>query len=794
MPSAGLLLQTLAVNAEGYIITGGYLRNLTTDVIDGTSTSPNMTVYVKAGGGLTVTKPTGAGNLIQNVAKVARSGGNNSGSLLVSSILRTNDIPNLTTGKIWVGDSNTVESTVIHLDESNNRLGINNTSPSYSLDVTGDANISGALTVSGGDVILGGTGRIQGIDTVSTGTDAANKTYVDTQVAGIVDSAPATLDTLNELAAALGDDANFSTTVTNSIATKLPLAGGTLTGGLTGTTADFSGNVTIGTGIIKPNIGSDIAITQGAIGLRINDAASALSPTTATSNNDNAVDLGVSNIRFRNLYMGGNMFAGRYLNLTDSDYTYIQGTHTGAADGEYCARVFGYGDSTFYGSLDILRHDVDDGEIRFRTRIAGTATDVMAIVDGNVGIGTTSPTSLLQIKKATLPRITLTRTGILDWFIGNPSQGTSNTFSIGTNSGSNTEILNLSNTGNVGIGTTSPHNDAGGLSISVTSSTDQLYLERTGSGTGRYYLGTASNSFYIVDDAQSATRMVIDSSGNVAIGISFATAKLQIHNTNAGAAAVAAYLVNASTSLNTETRLAFAAHTNDDIATNRYSYISTINTSGSNGQDMIFATNATGAGGSERMRITSGGYVGIANNNPASLLSVGSVSYGSTARIDCIAADSQNAEIRAYGNSKGTGVVYVGQSTSYGGGIAYNGYGSTAYGDFGTDMVKLFGRENGTSHKVADWSYGSSDKTFNFYGSIEVGEVVKAEKIYSRNGSWTTTGSAWNNVILLSLYSTVSCTVGSVSGYHPSLISGILSYDNSKFPPVNLFPISICIT
>ena len=51
-------------------------------------------------------------------------------------------------------------------------------------------------------------------------TSAAVKDYVDTEVAGLVDSAPGTLDTLNELAAALGDDANFSTTVTNSIATK----------------------------------------------------------------------------------------------------------------------------------------------------------------------------------------------------------------------------------------------------------------------------------------------------------------------------------------------------------------------------------------------------------------------------------------------------------------------------------------------------------------------------------------------------------------------------------------------
>jgi len=56
--------------------------------------------------------------------------------------------------------------------------------------------------------------------------------YADAAAAGIVDSAPAALDTLNELAAALGDDANFSTTVTNSIATKVASAGDTMTGTL----------------------------------------------------------------------------------------------------------------------------------------------------------------------------------------------------------------------------------------------------------------------------------------------------------------------------------------------------------------------------------------------------------------------------------------------------------------------------------------------------------------------------------------------------------------------------------
>jgi len=56
------------------------------------------------------------------------------------------------------------------------------------------------------------------------------KAYADTEIAALVDSSPAAMDTLNELAAALGDDANFSTTVTNSIATKLALAGGTMSG------------------------------------------------------------------------------------------------------------------------------------------------------------------------------------------------------------------------------------------------------------------------------------------------------------------------------------------------------------------------------------------------------------------------------------------------------------------------------------------------------------------------------------------------------------------------------------
>lgn len=59
------------------------------------------------------------------------------------------------------------------------------------------------------------------------------KAYVDAEVAGVVDSSPAALNTLNELAAALGDDANFSTTTSTSLGNRLRVD--TASQGLNGT-------------------------------------------------------------------------------------------------------------------------------------------------------------------------------------------------------------------------------------------------------------------------------------------------------------------------------------------------------------------------------------------------------------------------------------------------------------------------------------------------------------------------------------------------------------------------------
>ena len=83
------------------------------------------------------------------------------------------------------------------------------------------------------DVVTDGTDVYVAIaNTVPAATALSNATYwdvmvegvttaeIDAAIANLVDSAPATLNTLNELAAALNDDANFATTVTTALSGK----------------------------------------------------------------------------------------------------------------------------------------------------------------------------------------------------------------------------------------------------------------------------------------------------------------------------------------------------------------------------------------------------------------------------------------------------------------------------------------------------------------------------------------------------------------------------------------------
>ena len=104
------------------------------------------------------------------------------------------------------------------------------------IQVTGTLN---GHTIPGGAGTLALTSNIPSdTDGLSEGTtnlyytDARADARAQLKVDALVDAAPGTMDTLNELAAALGDDPNFATTTANNIATKLPLAGGTMSGAI----------------------------------------------------------------------------------------------------------------------------------------------------------------------------------------------------------------------------------------------------------------------------------------------------------------------------------------------------------------------------------------------------------------------------------------------------------------------------------------------------------------------------------------------------------------------------------
>ena len=113
-------------------------------------------------------------------------------------------------------------------------------------------------TITGSQRILNLSGEVFAADNNITigGKNVATQQYVTTQISTLVDSAPSTLDTLNELAAALGDDPNFATTITNSIGTKLnssvnPIKSATISSGtITFTHADNT--TTLITGALGP--------------------------------------------------------------------------------------------------------------------------------------------------------------------------------------------------------------------------------------------------------------------------------------------------------------------------------------------------------------------------------------------------------------------------------------------------------------------------------------------------------------------------------------------------------------
>ena len=132
--------------------------------------------------------------------------------------------------------------------------GITDNATSTALTIDSSGNIAVTGTIDGRDLAADGT-KLDGLPATATDYDDTDvASYLSTNgydtatniVATITDSAPLTLDTLNELAAALGDDPNFASTVTSSLALKADTSS-LSTIATTGAYSDLTGTPTLAT-------------------------------------------------------------------------------------------------------------------------------------------------------------------------------------------------------------------------------------------------------------------------------------------------------------------------------------------------------------------------------------------------------------------------------------------------------------------------------------------------------------------------------------------------------------------
>jgi hypothetical protein len=226
---------------------------------------------------------------------------------------------------------------------------------------------------------------------------------------------------------------------------------------------------------------------------------------------------------------------------------------------------------------------------------------------------------------------------------------------------------------------------------------------------GGIYFGT--NSGLTVGNPFTPTlRMLITSSGNMGIGTNTPTNRLQIGDNSTNGAPVpnpnALSLGNdyGSNTIGTNFKLKLY---DPPLLSNTFGFgisVNLLEIIAGNGGSIGFFTN----GANERMRITADGKIGIGTTIPA-------------AKLHLLAPNGELSGLYVTGNDQGSSMIFVGQSSMYGGGLDYDGQGMPdIVGGF--DRITYFRRDNGVDNEV--FSYGFWGNTVDFKGAINVQDQV----------------------------------------------------------------------